>query len=116
MGDHRRHTPWWDLAAEIKIERFGTLEELAVAEIEAIKDEDPRYNVIHSDKPRISLLGPRGPYGQGSLYRRSDGLWIGALSYMVDGKRRRRTVSSTSRAEAARKLELLRMDVGHSGG
>jgi integrase len=53
----------------------------------------------------------RGP-GDGGLYKRADGLWIGVVDMpTADGKRRRRTVSSKSRAEAARKLNELKAAV-----
>jgi hypothetical protein len=55
----------------------------------------------------------RGPHGEGSIYRRnSDGLWIGAVSTQVDGKRQRRTVSSRSQDECLNKLRDLKNEMG----
>lgn len=50
----------------------------------------------------------RRPAGEGTLYKRSDGLWVGAVEIPTsDGKRRRRTVSARKRADAAAKLRKL---------
>ena len=47
--------------------------------------------------------------GEGGLYKRADGLWIGVIDMpTTDGRRRRKTVSSKNRGEAARKLLALR--------
>jgi integrase len=56
--------------------------------------------------------------GTGSLHkRRSDGLWIGSVSgYGLDGRRKRRTVSSKDRATAQRKLTALVAQVNDQGG
>lgn len=50
--------------------------------------------------------------GEGGLYKRSDGMWIGAVSIPTyDGKRHRKTVSSRDRGVAAEKLRQLQQDV-----
>lgn len=50
--------------------------------------------------------------GDGSLYKRGDGLWVGAVTVTTpDGKQHRRTVSSKRRGEAARRLEQLKADI-----
>jgi integrase len=51
--------------------------------------------------------------GDGGLFQRSDGMWIGRVELPPgpDLKRRRKTVSSMSFAEAAKKLKKLRADV-----
>ena len=55
-----------------------------------------------------SRKGRRG-HGEGSVYRRSDGHWVGMLDLgWIDGKRKRRTVSGRTRAEVVRKLSELR--------
>lgn len=48
--------------------------------------------------------------GEGSIYRRADGIWIGKLmvGYRLDGKPDVRSVSSKTRAECQRKLDELR--------
>jgi hypothetical protein len=56
----------------------------------------------NQSRPRRSR---KNPNGQGSVYQRADGLWIGAAYVlMATGHRRRVTVSSRSEKEAARKL------------
>ena len=54
----------------------------------------------------------RGP-GDGALYKREDGLWIGRVDVPPgpDGKRRVRSVSSKDRATAAEKLRKLQADI-----
>lgn len=51
--------------------------------------------------------------GDGSLFQRSDGIWIGRVELPPDrdGKRRQRTVSSKSFDVAAKRLKKLRTDV-----
>lgn len=60
----------------------------------------------------------RRPRGEGSIYQRADGMWIGMvdLGYTPDGRRKRRTVSSRDRATAIRKFRELRKQVEASGG
>ena len=49
--------------------------------------------------------GGKNPNGQGSVYQRADGLWIGAAYVLTStGHRKRITVSSRTEKEAARKL------------
>lgn len=53
--------------------------------------------------------------GEGSLYKRADGYWVGAIEIPnLAGERRRRTVTSKSRAEAVRKLNRLRAELAGS--
>lgn len=55
--------------------------------------------------------------GEGSLYKRSDGMWVGSVELPLgdDGRRRRRTVSSRDYATAAKKLRALRREVDEHG-
>jgi integrase len=56
----------------------------------------------NQNRPRRSR---KNSNGQGSVYRRADGLWIGAAYVLTaTGHRKRVTVSSRSEKEAARKL------------
>lgn len=107
---HAQTQPWWDEASEIKLQRFDTWEELARAEIKAIQEEDPTYNVIHANRAALWTWKPRGPKGEGSLYRRANGLWVGRIELPPgpDGKRRYRSVSSMDRDTAQRKFDDLK--------
>jgi integrase len=61
-------------------------------------------------------VGQRRGQGDGSLFKRSDGYWIGQVSITdAAGKRRRKTVSSRDRNTAMKKLKDLqrRIDTGH---
>ncbi|NAE18233.1 tyrosine-type recombinase/integrase [Enterococcus hirae] len=64
--------------------------------------------------PKASARRQRG---DGALYQRADGLWVGVvdLGYGGDGKRKRRTVSSMSQATALKKLRDLRRTVADHG-
>lgn len=55
--------------------------------------------------------------GDGGLYQRKDGLWVGVVDLPAgpDGSRRRRTVSSRSYGEAVRRLRTLRREVEEHG-
>src|SRR5258707_33462 len=48
--------------------------------------------------------------GEGSIFQRDDGLWVGSISLGVDGKgkRNRRTVYGDTKKEAQDKLDELR--------
>lgn len=62
------------------------------------------------------MANARRASGDGGLYQRKDGMWVGAvtLGYRPDGTRRRKTVSSKNKATAQRKLrELLRDQAAH---
>ncbi len=52
---------------------------------------------------------PRRPRGEGGLHQRADGMWIGSVDLGVggDGKRRRRTVSASTKSMAVRRLREL---------
>jgi integrase len=58
-------------------------------------------------------MGARRTKGDGGLYQRADGVWIGRVELPPgrDGKRRQRTVSSRSFDTAAARLRKLRADV-----
>lgn len=54
----------------------------------------------------------RRPKGDGTLFKRSDGMWMGSLDIATeDGKRRRKTVSSRDYNTALTKLRKLRKDI-----
>jgi integrase len=66
---------------------------------------------------RRNMTPLRRQKGTGSLYKREDGLWVGMVSgYGVDGKRKRRAVTSKDRATAQRKLTALVAQVNDQGG
>lgn len=49
---------------------------------------------------------------EGSVYKRADGLWVGAVTLdPVDGKRRRKTVYGKTQAEAIAKLRKVQQDI-----
>ena len=54
------------------------------------------------------MVGRRSP-GDGSVYQRGDGRWIGAVSLGLDhnGRRLRRTVSAKTKSEVSRRLRKL---------
>jgi integrase len=53
-------------------------------------------------------MGKRRGKGEGSIYRREDGLWVGALDLgWIDGKRSRKVVNGKTRAEVAKRMQEL---------
>lgn len=108
IGTHAQSQPWWDEAAEIKLERFDTLDELIEEEKAAIQIEGPRYNVIHSAEYPWTAK-PRRQKGGGTIFKRADGRWVGGLELPpIDGKRRQRRVIARTRAEVELKLASLK--------
>lgn len=45
---HADSKDWWTTVAQITVEHFSTREELAIAEVAAIRNEHPRHNVTHN--------------------------------------------------------------------
>lgn len=112
MHNHSVTQPWWDEAAKIELERFDTFEELMDAERETIFWREPRYNIIHSERRRPNLSRPRRQRGDGSVYQREDGTWVGSVELpSVNGKRRRKRVMGKTREVAELKLAQLRADL-----
>lgn len=108
MRTHHLQQPWWNDAANITLEHFDTYEHLMAAESQAIATEGARYNVIHSPHAVRSTKERSRRRGEGSMYQRSDGLWVGAVSRInAQGRRVRKTVSSKDRVEAERLLAEL---------
>jgi predicted GIY-YIG superfamily endonuclease len=50
---HRRHSPWWPLAATYTEERYPTRIAALAAEAEAIRTEGPLFNIVHN-RQRVS--------------------------------------------------------------
>lgn len=114
LRDHRhRGSSWWSEVATVKIEHFATSEELLEAEKFAIMTEGPRDNEVHL-KPAFWAMKPRGPRGEGSVYQRRDGMWVGSVELPPgkDGKRRQKRVTSKSREVAEQKFAELKRQLG----
>lgn len=111
---HAYNQPWWDEAFEIKLERFDTAEELARAEMLAIEFEHPKYNWIHTGVVRPWSNKPRRRRGDGTLFQRADGMWIGRIDVPsgCDGRLERRQVSSKDRLAAEQKMVALKAQYG----
>ena len=60
-SQHRRDKEWIDEITTIRLEQYETREELLQAEENAIRQEQPRYNVIHNSakKRELDLIGER---------------------------------------------------------
>lgn len=48
FSQHRSAAPWWEEATSITLTRYTNRNELAAAEIHAIKTENPKYNRTHA--------------------------------------------------------------------
>lgn len=52
---HRNEKPWWEEVASVTLQNFASREEVIVAELKAIREEKPRYNIAGtSDQPKPS--------------------------------------------------------------
>ena len=61
-----------------------------------------------SKRNRRRTMAKRRGLGEGAIYQREDGLWVGAVNLgWVDGKRRRKTVAGKTRQEVQGKAYLL---------
>ena len=101
---HSRTQPWWPEVATITLQHCFDWDELDTEETRAIREENPKYNHIHSKTATRKLRGPRREMGSGALFQRSgDGLWVGRV--VVGGKIKQ--VTSKDRDVAARKLAEL---------
>lgn len=114
IQDHAGTQPWWDEAADIKLQRFDVFEDLIEAETAAIQTEDPKYNILHAQLPVWSYK-PRSARGGGSFYRRHNGLWVGRLELPIGkgGRRKRVQVTSRDRNTALQKFEALKLKAAH---
>jgi integrase len=57
-------------------------------------------------------VAKRNTYGDGGLFKRADGMWVGTVEIpSADGKRKQKRVYSKTRAEAKRKRDELRAEV-----
>ncbi len=50
LSDHRTASPWYDEITSIVIEKFSTREEVLTAESKAIKEKDPKHNILGKRK------------------------------------------------------------------
>lgn len=48
---HRGDKPWWSEVAKVTLETFATREDVRAAELEAIRNERPRYNI--ASRPKV---------------------------------------------------------------
>lgn len=62
--------PWWTEVALVTLEQFSTRDAVLVAEKDAIRDEQPRYNVVHNIGRRSSEMASvyEDPAAMGSLF------------------------------------------------
>lgn len=104
LDDHSRSQPWWPEVATITLQHCFDWDEMNTEEIRAIREENPKYNDLHSSTAARKLRRPRRETGSGALFQRSsDGLWVGRV--VIGG--RTKQVTSKDRAVAERKLAEL---------
>lgn len=96
LDDHRYGSRWHDLIVRIEIERFTSKKDAIAAEIRAIKEENPIYNIrrgaltessrplVITDPERLDLL-ERGEKAGIKLRKRS---CIAALKHAVEAAER----------------------------
>ena len=52
---HKKDKPWWGSVASIRLEHFRKREQAASAELQSIKDENPRHNIMGRKGPASPL-------------------------------------------------------------
>jgi hypothetical protein len=92
LHDHHRLQPWWPSLQRVDVTHLGevTRAQAEAVEAQAIRDEKPRCNVVHTKAPRPPRAGFRRPNGSGALIRR-DADTISARIY-VNGHKHSRNV------------------------
>lgn len=66
---------------------------------------------------RSKEIRSRRGRGEGSVYQRADGYWVGAIDLgWVNGKHIRKTKSATTKTELLAKLKVLRAEIDKGGG
>lgn len=85
-AEHERHREWWDQVASSTVEQFGSREEAHAAEIAAILQEEPPYNLRHQPRPAKPAPTYR-KHGEGSIiWRPKIRRWAAVIT--IDGRRR----------------------------
>ena len=114
---HRREKEWWQEVVTIKIQHFTNLDQLLAEERAAIEAENPRHNLVHTAKP-IPWAGKKiRRQGDGTLFRRADGYWVGGIEAGCgpDGKRRHKRVVRKNKEDAVAALEELKRKYKNAG-
>lgn len=77
LKSHVHHAWWSDEIHNVVIERLASHDELVLAEMKAIRAEEPRYNAIRYGRPLMHFAHPHEGIGYAL-----DGLWsLNAVSY-----------------------------------
>lgn len=85
-AEHERHREWWDQVASSTVQQFDSREDAHAAEVAAIRDEEPPYNLRHQPRPEKPPATYR-KHGQGSLiYRPKIRRWAAVITF--EGRRR----------------------------
>lgn len=66
MSQHLRDKAWFKNAGHTTYEHFGTRAELEAAEVRAIREEKPKYNIAHSVGPLPRVIGVKTTVGYSS--------------------------------------------------
>jgi predicted GIY-YIG superfamily endonuclease len=59
FAQHSDEKPWWTDVADIRVEHFGSRDRVLAAEREAIKTEQPLFNVMHNAGNRVSHISSK---------------------------------------------------------
>jgi predicted GIY-YIG superfamily endonuclease len=72
FAQHSEDKPWWTDVADIRVEHYGSREEVLAAERDAIKSEHPRFNVVHNIARKFDTaqaINARENQGRWCLFR-----------------------------------------------
>lgn len=54
---HSKYSPWFQTHEKVEYQRFEKREDAAKAEVNIIKEENPKWNVVHKRLPNVQLVG-----------------------------------------------------------
>jgi predicted GIY-YIG superfamily endonuclease len=81
LADHRGMKSWWADVASIELQHFTSREAVEAAELDAIRTEEPVFNVRHGTRPATTFRSPGAPAGKTMRHRNfrlADDLWADA--------------------------------------
>lgn len=66
--NHSKNKPWWSQVADTRIVWYNTRAEALAEEERAIKEERPRYNIVHASHPRARSMSELTPAQAAALH------------------------------------------------
>jgi hypothetical protein len=111
--EHTRYQPWWSEVSHIRVEHLPTADDAREAEIRAIRNENPLYNVVRMDGRKSLPTGVYRRWGEGSVFiQRNNNTWQSSIWWMGKKHRFYGGRGETGKAKATALLEAFRQKHG----